>query len=98
MKFSFWSGGRVVMKALDDLVDRAKSDPRHIVLAEGEDPRVLEGGIRAVRDGLARITLLGRRDRIEELLRERDLDDVPFDLVDPATSPMLNRDGEAPGQ
>jgi phosphate acetyltransferase len=78
------------MKALDDLVDRAKSDPGHIVLAEGEDPRVLEGGIRAVRDGLARITLLGRRDRIEELLRERDLDDVPFDLVDPATSPMLD--------
>jgi phosphate acetyltransferase len=77
------------MKPLDDLVERAKGDPRHIVLAEGEDLRVLEGAARAARESIARITLLGRADRIEELSRERGLDGALFDLVDPAASPGL---------
>ena len=50
-----------VIDPLDAIRDRARhAEPRrHIVLAEGEDPRVVEGGLLAVRDGLARITLLG---------------------------------------
>jgi phosphate acetyltransferase len=82
------------MKPLDDLVARAKGDPRHIVLAEGEDPRVLEGAARAADEGIARITLLGRTDRIEELIGERGVHAESFDLVDPATSPMLEADAE----
>jgi phosphate acetyltransferase len=77
------------MKPFDDLVERARSDPRHIVLAEGEDPRVLEGAARAIREGIARITLLGRPERIRTLVREQALEDPPFDIVDPATSPLL---------
>lgn len=77
------------MKPFDDLVERAQSDPRHIVLSEGEDPRVLEGAGRAAREGIARITLLGRAERIRALVREQDLEGAPFDIVEPATSPML---------
>lgn len=77
------------MKPLDDLVERAKSDPRHIVLAEGEDPRVLEGAARAAKEGIARITLLGRTDRIEELSRERSVSAASFDVVDLTTSTTL---------
>ena len=59
------------MKPFDDLLERAKSDPRHIVLAEGEDPRVVEGGIRALREGVAHVTLLGRATRVRQLLQVR---------------------------
>ena len=83
------------MKPFDDLLARAKSDPRHVVLAEGEDPRVVEGAIRAGREGVARITLLGREDKIEELARERGLDGPPLRVVDPAASPDLERYAEA---
>ncbi|MDX1540065.1 MAG: phosphate acetyltransferase [Geminicoccaceae bacterium] len=78
------------MKPFDDLVERAQAAPRHIVLAEGEDPRVLEGAARAVQAGMARITLLGRTDRIRELVRQRDLQPVPFEMIDPAASPRLD--------
>ena len=77
------------MKPFDDLLERAKSNPRHIVLAEGEDPRVVEGGVRARREGVARVTLLGRVAQVRRLLRGQGGEDLPVAVVDPATSPDL---------
>lgn len=82
------------MKPFDDLLERAQAGPRHIVLAEGEDPRVVEGGARAVRAGLARITLLGRDDRVQALRREQESDDVPMSVIDPGSSCDLERFAE----
>ena len=76
------------MTPFDIILKRAKGDPRHIVLAEGEDPRVLEGALRAVETGIARVTVLGRKARILEQVDRRD---VPVDIVDPATSRQLER-------
>lgn len=78
------------MKALDDLLDRAKADPRHIVLAEGEDPRIIEGAASAHDAGFARITLIGGAERIQAELLARGFEDLPIAIVDPATSPLLD--------
>lgn len=75
------------MQPFDDLLARARRDPRHIVLAEGEDPRVVDGGLRAWQEGLARITLLGRVPVVQALLAARGLADAPIAIVDPAASP-----------
>jgi phosphate acetyltransferase len=72
------------MAAFDDLLRRAKKDPRPIVLAEGEDPRVIEGARRAVEAGIATIILLGREDEIRKRAA-----DAPFKIVDPMASPLL---------
>ena len=82
------------MKPFDDLLERAKRDPRHVVLAEGEDPRVVEGGVRALRERVARVTLLGRVAQVRRLLREQGCEDLPLAVVDPATSPDLERFAE----
>jgi len=44
---------------LTALHDRARAAHHHIVLPEGDDPRVQDAAVRAVSEGLARITLLG---------------------------------------
>jgi phosphate acetyltransferase len=62
------------LDALLNMRRRAAAVPRHIVLPEGEEPRTLEAGIRAARDGVARITLLGRPDVIRAQATERGLD------------------------
>jgi len=46
------------MNPLDDILNRAKAHPKHIVLAEGDDPRIVEGALEAARAGLAEVTLL----------------------------------------
>lgn len=76
------------MTSFDNILKRAKDDPRHIVLAEGDDSRVIQGALRAVEAGIAHITLLGRELSVQKQLDGRDL---PFEIVDPATSPLLER-------
>ncbi len=76
------------MSALDDLVDAARAAPRRIVLAEGEDPRIVEGAVRAARDGVARITLIGRSGRVRALLGDHGADAGGFEIIDPAETPL----------
>ncbi|WP_065375990.1 phosphate acetyltransferase [Ensifer adhaerens] len=79
------------MKPLDRILGAAKSAPRHIVLAEGEDPRIVEGAVRAVRAGLAEITLVGNRNVVEERLAEAGGNVGELRIEDPASSPMTPR-------
>lgn len=73
---------------------RARSNPRHIVLAEGEDSRVVSGGLRAVQAGLAQVTLLGREAVVRGLLEAAPEASTggagaEISVIDPATSPLL---------
>ena len=54
------------MQVLDRLRARAAADPRHIVLPEGEDERIIRAAAMCVSDHIARITLIGREDVIRE--------------------------------
>lgn len=74
------------MKPLDRIVETAKASPRRIVLAEGEDPRIVEGAIRARREGLAAIILVGNRAAIELRLVAAGALPGDFQIEDPATS------------
>ena len=47
------------MSVLDAIVAASSSAQPHIVLGEGDDPRIIEAAGRAASDGLARITMLG---------------------------------------
>jgi phosphate acetyltransferase len=76
------------MKPLDDLISAAKANPKRIALAEGEDPRIIEAAIRAERDGLARIVLVGADEKISALLAGQGSDPGRFTIADPAGSPL----------
>ena len=74
------------MKPFDDLVERAQNNPKHIVMAEGEDPRVVEGAIRAVNSGVSTVTLLGQKEKIMALLDLAAIEDDRIQVVDPTAS------------
>lgn len=46
------------MKPLDRILAAARANPRHIILSEGQDPRVVEAARRLTGEGLARISLM----------------------------------------
>ncbi|KQV33590.1 MULTISPECIES: phosphate acetyltransferase [unclassified Rhizobium] len=79
------------MKPLDRILETAKAAPRHIVLAEGEDPRIVEGAVRAVRAGIATVTLVGRRPVVEEKLAAAGSAPGEVRIEDPASSPLTER-------
>ncbi|HEV7415825.1 MAG TPA: phosphate acetyltransferase [Tianweitania sediminis] len=83
------------MKPLVHLIEAAKAQPRHIVLSEGEDPRVVEAGVRAVREGIAEITLVGRADAVHRLIETGGGRSDMLHVEDPSTSPLTPRLADA---
>ncbi len=71
------------MKPFDDLVERARLAPKHVVLAEGVDPRVVEGAVQALREGVATITLLGPLDVVRSLARAAGDTNDEIQVIDP---------------
>ncbi|USG60950.1 phosphate acetyltransferase [Sneathiella marina] len=74
------------MKQFDDLIARAKSAPKHIVLAEGQDPRIVAGAVRALQEKIATITLLGPVDEVRGLARAAGDSNDQITIIDPAQS------------
>lgn len=79
------------MKPLDHIIETAKASPRRIVLAEGEDSRIIEGAIRATREGLAKIILVGNRAAIKQRLVAAGGAPEDFQIEDPALSTLAPR-------
>ena len=79
------------MKPLDRIIETAKAAPRHIVLAEGEDPRIVEAAVRSVGEGIARITLVGGRGAVEARLAATGAEPGEIRIEDPSTSPLTPR-------
>jgi phosphate acetyltransferase len=78
------------MKPLERTLEMARQAPKRIVLAEGEDDRILEGAVRAVREGIATVVLIGDRDIITGKLAAVGAADLGLRIEDPATSPLMS--------
>ncbi len=76
------------MKPLDRIIETARQAPKRIVLAEGEDPRIIEAAIRAQREGIAQIILIGNRQIIEDRLAAAGVQTATFRIENPAISPL----------
>lgn len=70
-----------------ELIARAKSNRKHIVLPEGTEPRILRAAEILAKRGAAELTLLGNVDKIRHIAGSLGLDLEGMNMVDPATSP-----------
>ena len=69
---------------LSAIKKRASALNKRIVLCEGEDSRVVKAAASAVKEGIAKITLLGDAEEIRKANPDVDLTGV--DIVNPAKS------------
>ncbi len=74
------------MQFLDSILLKARANPQNIVLAEGEDARVIEAAIRAQDDAIAHCILLGRKREIHQQAETLGLDLKDIEIQDPSTS------------
>ncbi len=79
------------MDTLAKLKSRAKAYPQHIVLPEGEDPRVVAAAACIAAEGFAKITLLGRAATIQAAAGEAAAHLGKVNILDPGASPHLER-------
>ena len=77
------------MNLLNTLKNRARSNPKRIVLPEGEDPRVIAAAAKITSEGFAKITLLGRPAAIESTAKKIGASLEAITIQDPNSSPRL---------
>ena len=72
-----------------EIIDRARRQPMRIVLAEGEEERILRATDILLRRQVARIILLGREDEIRRKAAALNLDIKGATLIEPLKSPQF---------
>lgn len=75
------------MGVIEQIQARAKANRKHIVLAEGCEPRTIQAAARIVEQGIAAVTLVGDAAAIAAEARRLDVSLAGVSIEDPATSP-----------
>jgi phosphate acetyltransferase len=79
------------MDILERIRQRAAARPQHIVLPEGNDPRVVVAAAMCARDRIARITLLGDDATIRQTAQRERVDLSGVDVVDHRRAPDFDK-------
>ena len=72
------------------LLDRARSDRKRIVLPEGEDDRILKAAGRLLQRGVADLTILGEETQVRSRAAELGVDLSPAAVLNPRTSDLCD--------
>jgi phosphate acetyltransferase len=76
------------------LLDRARSDRKHIVLPEGEDDRILKAAGRLLQRSVADLTILGDEPQIRARAAELGVDLSTAKVLNPRTSELCDKFAE----
>ncbi len=77
-------------KFLENIISRAKSDKKTIVLAEGNDIRTIRAAASALEQGIAHIIILGDIDEICKMANEENLNISDATLINPEKDERFN--------
>ncbi len=76
-------------KFLDRIIERAKTDKKTIVLAEGEDIRTIRAAAMVLEKGIANIIILGKEDDMVKMASEAGVSIAGATLIDPEKAENL---------
>ena len=76
---------------LEQIRSRAASDLQHIILPEGDDPRILQAAEICTRDRVAKITVIGEEDKIRSLASESGANLNGVEIIDHRKSSDFGR-------
>ena len=74
------------MSFIENIKQRASKDIKTVILPEGEDQRVLEAASKVVKEGFAKVILVGNKKQIETDSKEHKIDLTGVEVIDIATS------------
>ena len=79
------------MNILERLRQRAAADPQRIVLPEGEDPRTVVAAGICASERIARVTLLGREEKIRDLAQREGVGLGTVEVIDHLRAPDFEK-------
>jgi malate dehydrogenase (oxaloacetate-decarboxylating)(NADP+) len=70
-------------KLLRNITSKAQANPKSVVFAEGDNVKILKAAQQAYEEGVARPILLGKKNRIQELIKEYAIEIPELVIIDP---------------
>lgn len=86
--------GACFMDLIESFKQKARSYNKTIVLPEGNDPRTIKAADVALKEGLAKLIILGNEEIIAKLAKEQNADLSKAQIIDPKKSPKLKEISE----
>ena len=81
-------------KLIRNLTDKAKRNPKKVVFAEADHYKILKAAEMALEEGIAIPILLGKRQKIQKIIDEYNLDLSNCEIIDPRNeSELKHREG-----
>ena len=74
------------MTFIEAIKEKAKKDIKTIILPESEDLRVLEGASKVLKEGFAKIILIGDEEEVRKRANENNIDLTKATIINPKTS------------
>ncbi|OFV82643.1 MAG: malic enzyme [Acidobacteria bacterium RBG_13_68_16] len=84
-----------IRRVMHVVMDRAKADPKKIVFAEGEHPKIVRAAKILVEDGVCKPILVGSKAAVEALLKEFEVPKDKVEVVEPASYPKFQKYAES---
>ena len=78
------------MSVIDKIRAKAAADVKHVVLAEGSEPRTVQAAAEIVKLGLAKITLVGAKAEIYEIMNELTKQGVSIIMISSELPEIIN--------
>ena len=75
------------MSLMEQIKAKAKADVKRILLPEGTEERTVQAAARITAEGIAKVTLFGKREEIEAVAKKFDVSLEGIDTIDPETHP-----------
>ncbi len=72
------------------VIERAKKDPKRVVFAEAHNHKILKAAQVLLEEKIAHPILLGRKEDIEKMMKENELDLPGVPIIDPRTEPEMS--------
>ena len=79
------------MHFIESIKQRAKQDIKTIVLPEATDIRTLQATEQVIKEGYAKIILLGNKQEVENKSKENNIDITGVQIIDPNNSEKYNQ-------
>ncbi len=77
-----------------ELFERARAHPKHIILPEAKDERILEAVDILIRRNVVDITLLGNQEEVKQKTGALQINPDKVNIIDPVTSPLRKKFAE----
>ncbi|MBP7792365.1 MAG: phosphate acetyltransferase [Candidatus Goldbacteria bacterium] len=67
---------------MESIYEKARSNPKNVVLPEGDDERTIEAAVKATQMGIAKISMIGTPDRMKQIAKDRNFSLNGIEIID----------------